>query len=779
MKRFSKHSLVFSILLSVLVGCGGDSSSSEHNDNQTRWNQITSQDVNYRISLATASTIDLANYTQAINSGVKLELISFEQIGNRPSCTQYKVEQSKVVFEMTSAQECYYNYTMEDIESRSMSSAMLRVAAGSLQQSVRQFSAVTQIGGSVLIRVNDGTTVPEGYMIDEESIQVLGHGRAEIHKENPNEIYYYASPEESSQGLHRVVFSYISSDNQSIIQGLIDVAVGLTVQNYAPKAVNFRYGDHDSYTEGQQLKHIYVEERQEVKINIAEYYTQGYLDAYDQPIELLDDNGDPIIDEQGNRVHYYLEPNGITSTPIYQPGNYLIDRDKNRLQLVEVFTYDAYVNIVSKDFTNTEFIFKSNRQGTHYVTYVLSDHNGGYGTGIIEIKVGGDIPTFIPPWNRFLSTKTNKFKAPLTRYDADYQGLKYTTVTEEDGTSGPYGWGTPLFDYNDAELICSQIGMRLPKLNELLALQNIYPAGLYNSLDLFNPSEDKQKMKVNWPTSAHFWTRAEFGMGTTSAMKLDANFNIEYSIPVTSSEQRAVVCINQGQIIEITVTPSPVVLAKGQDQQLEAIAIHDDSTSSDVTSSVTWDIADKSIATVRREGLLSGINVGSTYLTAMKDGIISNIVTINVCDVGNLAGACIDIADIGNGKLFTNSPSVAFLDSIGGGITNDIYTENGTQGPVGSFYTFNWTNANKLCATYNSKMIGGRNNWRLPTEPELSNELFNTYGHMFKARGWPVTFYYWSATAESSVYNDVSLYTGYRYRTNPAYSRNVSCVSNP
>ncbi|AYV25021.1 hypothetical protein L1D61_25860 [Vibrio mediterranei] len=55
----------------------------------------------------------------------------------------------------------------------------------------------------------------------------------------------------------------------------------------------------------------------------------------------------------------------------------------------------------------------------------------------------------------------------------------------------------------------------------------------------------------------------------------------------------------------------------------------------------------------------------------------------------NLAAKCIDIFDTGRGKLFSNSPSVLYVDSIGGSAGDAIYTENGAHGPAGDFYRFN------------------------------------------------------------------------------------------
>lgn len=554
MKIFNKYNIVFSTVLGVLVGCGGDSSSPSHNNSQSpspRWNQITSQDVNYNIPLAEARTIDLANYTQAINSGANLTLTDFKQIGERPSCTQYQVEQTQVVFEMGSAQECYYKYTIQDVESGSTSSAILRIAASSLmvEQTVKQFSVVTQIDDVVSITVNDGSTVPEGYVVDETSIQVLGHGSARVNELNPNEIYYYSGTEQSSQGLHRVMFSYINPDNQSVIQGLIDIAVGTSIENYAPRAVNFRYGDVDYFVEGEQLDHAYISIGQEVTINIAPYYNQGYLDSMGNPIEMIDDMGKPIFDEQGMQVHYYLESDQSTSTPIYKEGNYLIDRDKDILQVTNVYAYDAFVAIKnSDDFYNTELTFKAYNEGYHYITYVLSDHNGGYGTGVIELYVGKKDKIVRKPWDKFLYTEKYKYLSPLSVKEADDLMIPYTSISTESGVTGEDGSSTILSDYFTSEYICESNNMRLPTYDEIMQLSTIYPDGLYASKDIFNPIESKRNDNVNWPTNSKFWTKNDES-GIRKVVSLSDYTYDEVSLSFYSTY--ATVCVSIGMIKEV------------------------------------------------------------------------------------------------------------------------------------------------------------------------------------------------------------------------------------
>ena len=237
--------------------------------------------------------------------------------------------------------------------------------------------------------------------------------------------------------------------------------------------------------------------------------------------------------------------------------------------------------------------------------------------------------------------------------------------------------------------------------------------------------------------------------------------------------------VSAAVITAIQVTPSSVNVAKGQTQQLTATAIFSDGTSSDISSSVTWAPVDTATATVSSTGLLTAVEVGNTTLTAIKDGVTSNTVNVTVIVCNDLAGACIDIFDTGSGKVFTNSPSVAYLNSIGGSATNGTYTESGSFGPTGDFYLFDWNNADALCTTYNTHSLGGRTNWRLATRYELLTDLYAASGNMFTARGWPTTSNYWSVTPDGSYYYGVNLFNGGVYSRNPSLTTYASCVSNP
>ena len=143
----------------------------------------------------------------------------------------------------------------------------------------------------------------------------------------------------------------------------------------------------------------------------------------------------------------------------------------------------------------------------------------------------------------------------------------------------------------------------------------------------------------------------------------------------------------------------------------------------------------------------------------------------------DVANECIDIFDSGNGMLFINSPSKAYVDSIGGISTNGTWTETGTSSATADFYLFNLIDANRLCSRYNALNIGGRNNWRLPTRDELKKQLFEQFGNMNQVRGWPTSITYLSSTSVGFDYLNVTLSYGIVSGNYSHYAAYVSCVS--
>lgn len=237
-------------------------------------------------------------------------------------------------------------------------------------------------------------------------------------------------------------------------------------------------------------------------------------------------------------------------------------------------------------------------------------------------------------------------------------------------------------------------------------------------------------------------------------------------------------------LTSITVTPTVVEILTltTETQQLRATGIYNDLTNVNLTNNVMWSVEDSDVVNISESGLVTKGTKSSGVTTAWANfnGIESNRITINACNT--FAGPCIDVFDyLNSGKLYTSSPSVAYLDSIGGSLSSGQVINIGLSGPRGSFYIFDWNEANLLCEKYNEVNLAGRSNWRLPSRAELSDELYDSYGNMFKFRGWPTEhFFYWSSTSSGID----SYYGVYLNITEVGYSSidaevYTSCASEP
>lgn len=168
-------------------------------------------------------------------------------------------------------------------------------------------------------------------------------------------------------------------------------------------------------------------------------------------------------------------------------------------------------------------------------------------------------------------------------------------------------------------------------------------------------------------------------------------------------------------ITSIEIAPDPVTVGRRQKQQLTATAIYSDSSTQDLTTYVDWQTDNTDIATVSGgllfdKGLLTGIEVGTTRVTASSNGITDTVeVTVN---------PWVTITGIGDFSV----PDVAR----------------------------NWSDADAYCKSLSYD--GGT--WRLPTMAELIG-LYNAYpnNRTNTQLRWLTNRLFWSNELSSSGVN--------------------------
>ncbi|MCC4792707.1 hypothetical protein [Vibrio lentus] len=175
---------------------------------------------------------------------------------------------------------------------------------------------------------------------------------------------------------------------------------------------------------------------------------------------------------------------------------YISDVDLDELQLIGVQDFNSTTSLYDPaNVTNTQFEFSSTQPGPHDVAYTVSDHMGGYTTGVARIEVEPDF-SLIQDWEDIVThdpviSSDIRFFAPMTKVYADYVNAPYTGTYVENGTQGLKDSEITTQTLSQARQYCKVRGGRLPLQRELETLVTNETSAFTNH---------------NWPTSKKYWT---------------------------------------------------------------------------------------------------------------------------------------------------------------------------------------------------------------------------------------------------------------------------------
>ncbi|WP_240696853.1 hypothetical protein [Vibrio kanaloae] len=175
---------------------------------------------------------------------------------------------------------------------------------------------------------------------------------------------------------------------------------------------------------------------------------------------------------------------------------HISDVDLDDVQLVGVQDFNSTTSLYDPaDVTNTKFEFSSTQPGPHDVAYTVSDHMGGYTTGVARIEVEPNF-SLIQDWEDIVThdpviSSDIRFFAPMTKVYADYINASYTGTYIENGTQGLEDTEVVTQTLSQARKYCKVRGGRLPLQRELETL-------ITNETSAFT--------NHNWPTSKKYWT---------------------------------------------------------------------------------------------------------------------------------------------------------------------------------------------------------------------------------------------------------------------------------
>ncbi|OEC81426.1 hypothetical protein A9D46_18010 [Photobacterium damselae subsp. damselae] len=158
----------------------------------------------------------------------------------------------------------------------------------------------------------------------------------------------------------------------------------------------------------------------------------------------------------------------IETNKIINVEDFVSDVDDDELQLVYVRGTIGNTDITG----NLEFRYRTTTTGHEYVTYIVSDHNGGYGIGLLDFTIS-TYPPISDPAQKLI------FLPPMTMSSPELvtsSGSQYEVGA--DGFQGFY----PIFSHALASSYCTTQGARLPTEQELTSMwKNVLNESVFKS----------------------------------------------------------------------------------------------------------------------------------------------------------------------------------------------------------------------------------------------------------------------------------------------------------
>tara|TARA_R110002124_G_scaffold22961_2_gene85634 strand:- start:4954 stop:7593 length:2640 start_codon:yes stop_codon:yes gene_type:complete len=178
---------------------------------------------------------------------------------------------------------------------------------------------------------------------------------------------------------------------------------------------------------------------------------------------------------------------------------------------------------------------------------------------------------------------------------------------------------TSLLTVTDASLtsiMLTPANPHIPKGNTLqLTATGIYSDGI--SVDI---------------TSSAVWSSADTLIATVNADGVVSGITSGSAIITATSaalSATTTVTVTDTTLTSIAVTPGNQTIVKGSNKQLTATGTYSDGSLANITASVTWSSADTLVATVNNSGLASGIETGSSLISA-SSGALSGSTNLTI-----------------------------------------------------------------------------------------------------------------------------------------------------
>ena len=134
-------------------------------------------------------------------------------------------------------------------------------------------------------------------------------------------------------------------------------------------------------------------------------------------------------------------------------------------------------------------------------------------------------------------------------------------------------------------------------------------------------------------TSSVTWTTSAPATATISALGMATGVaagTVTVTAAIGTVQGTASLTVTTATLVSIDVTPATASIAIGASQQYTATGVYTDSSTQDLTGTVTWASSNVATATINAAGLATGASSGTTNITAVSGTVTSNTAVLAV-----------------------------------------------------------------------------------------------------------------------------------------------------
>ena len=674
--------LTISLCCSALLACDSESTKEEQpNETNPSIPQNITISAQHTIELKPESELSWVDLSEAVTSDQPnlLELSEVTPLSAHNHCDVIQIKGLKYQIETAAAQVCRYRYRVgpKAEQYQGQSEGISQVVVSDAAQDVTPLQPIGQtVYEDSTEQIDISESLPLNYHLDATSIELTGN---------------------------------TSTDNLGTAEELEQDMIQYTSPTNTTGNVEIYYSAINELTDSVRPGVIYI--------------TLGDLQA-----GLIAD------------THRQLEEKVLADEPSHSfnidVADFVTAQENQTITLVEVYTNGQGTRVVTPN--STEFLYKPNFTGAHYINYVVQDEKGSYAMGGLTFNVVS-YRSIYDPTQKLTFSPTYTFDE-IVRMGGTYSGLE-----SEFGVTGEPGY-YPTFDRALANAYCVTEGKRLPTSDELSSMYNHiispnsaytseyrWPVGSRYATDYNHNDETVRcslssgKCYIGNDTSAYvscvkeLYTSSEYsfeqaiqGAGWEEKNTLSASAYDEseaYYNPLPKEEYQlsytVVKTVPEGlnDLVQVKIVDNAVTVSRTNDSLKQTtLELHSPNVSGDI---------DKVTLLIGLSECPSGVTVNETQLIG-----------------------CIPVIYEDDGTAFSGALPDQILSKLGFDLLSDTPNSLRKSGSTPNYSYFSPHNVSNqtdiaefitpLCEQLNASIVAGRDNWTWAWDPSLHGDKEGT-----------------------------------------------------